>query len=143
MTDQLSDLRNDLLAASDQLLEERNAASAAGDRAKVAVAEAEFDRIAVVLSTVEFAISNETALNMNAVATRLQESIEPQRAIGLSTAAQTLGVLVSRIRAGTTGQAGETGGQPTHVAGGIQAKPGEHQAVIDRLIAGAEAHNLD
>jgi hypothetical protein len=72
MSDQLTDLRNDLLEASDQLLEERNTAFAAGDKTKVAVAEAEFDRIAVVLSTVEFAISNKQALNMNAVAARLQ-----------------------------------------------------------------------
>src|SRR5882762_789710 len=110
MPDQLSDLRNDLLAASDQLLGERNAAFTAGDRAKVAVAEAEFDRIAVVLSTVEFAISNKQALNMNGVAARLQESVEAQRAIGLSTAAAKLADLVGRIRssvASTTGT-GET-----------------------------------
>ena len=91
-------VRNDLLAVSDQLLAERNAAFTAGDRAKVAVAEAEFDRIALVLSTVEFAISNQQALNMNAVAARLQESVEAQRAIGLSTAATKLGELVGRIR---------------------------------------------
>jgi hypothetical protein len=150
MSDQLTDLRNDLLEASDQLLEERNTAFAAGDKTKVAVAEAEFDRIAVVLSTVEFAISNKQALNMNAVAARLQESIEAQRAIGLSIAATTLGALVGRIRSSlptTTPPvqpAGPDDQQPqTPVAGGIRAKPGREQAVIDKLIGGATEQSLD
>ncbi len=150
MADQLSDLRNDLLAASDQLLNERNIASTANEPAKVAVAEAEFDRIAVVLSTVQFAINNQQALNMNAVAARLQESVEAQRAIGLSTAAKTLGDLVGRIRSSvaatppTEQPPGPEGEQPqTPIAGGMRAKPGRHQAVIDQLIAGAKAQNLD
>jgi hypothetical protein len=98
MPEDLIDLRNELLAASDQLLEERNAAAAANDRAKVAVAEAEFDRIGVVLATVQFAIANQQALNMNAVAARLQECVETERAIGLSAAADALAKVVSRIR---------------------------------------------
>ena len=75
MPDDLIDLRNALLAVSEQLLNERNTASAANQPDRVAVAEAEFDRIAVVLSTVEFAIANQQALNMNAVAARLMRRI--------------------------------------------------------------------
>ena len=98
MPEDLIDLRNELLAATDQLLEERNAAAAVNDRAKVAVAEAEFDRIGVVLATVEFGIANRQALNINAVAARLQESVEAERAIGLSAAADALAKVVSRVR---------------------------------------------
>jgi hypothetical protein len=154
MPEDLIDLRNELLAASDQLLEERNAAAAANDRAKVAVAEAEFDRIGVVLATVQFAIANQQALNMNAVAARLQECVETERAIGLSAAADALAKVVSRIRGtvpGTgpgpdpTGPATPPGGQQPQppVSTGLRAKPGQHQAVIDKLIAGAGAQNLD
>lgn len=148
MPDDLVDLRNALLAASDQLLQERNTAAAANQPDKVAVAEAEFDRIAVVLSTVEFAIANQQALNMNAVAARLQESVEAERAIGLSTAADTLGDLVKRIRGsaeGTPSEPGQPGMRPSPapVAADIRAKPGTHQAVIDQLIAGARAQGLD
>ncbi len=165
MVEQLSDIRDRLKEASDQLLDERDAA--AGDPAKVAVAEAEFDRISVVLSSVQTAINQQLALNLNAVAARLQDSIEAQRAIGLSTAAATLADLVERIRtspvsptpSGTdTGQPSPPpdqppaplvppapGGQPRQGPGasGLQAKPGKHQLVIDKLIAGAKTENLD
>jgi Transglycosylase SLT domain len=168
MVEQLSDIRDRLKEASDQLLDERDAA--ANDPAKVAVAEAEFDRIAVVLSSVQTAINQQLALNLNAVAARLEDSIEAQRAIGLSTAAATLTDLVERIRSslaspapsGTdTGQPpvppsqpprGDPsqdqpapGGQPLQGPGtsGLQAKPGKHQMVIDKLIAGAKTENLD
>ena len=148
MPEDLIDLRNELLAATDQLLEERNAAAAVNDRAKVAVAEAEFDRIGVVLATVEFGIANRQALNMNAVAARLQESVEAERAIGLSAAADALAKVVSRVRRpvpDSTAPASPPAGPPSQspVSGGLRAKPGKHQAVIDKLIAGAAAQNLD
>jgi hypothetical protein len=168
VVEQLSDIRDRLKEASDQLLDERDAA--ANDPAKVAVAETEFDRIAVVLSSVQTAINQQLALNLNAVATRLQDSIEAQRAIGLSTAAATLEDLVERIRgslASPTPGRTDTGqppapppqpprgeapqdhpppqGQPPQRPGssGLQAKPGKHQAIIDKLIAGAKAENLE
>lgn len=178
MAEQLSDIRDKLKEASDQLLDERDAA--ANDPAKVAVAEAEFDRIAVVLSSVQTAINQQLALNLNAVAARLQDSIEAQRAIGLSTAAATLAGLVERIRgslasptpSGTdTGQPSTPRGQPPvgdppdgqpppgelsqdppapqgppsqrPGSTGLQAKPGARQAVVGKLIAGAEAQDLD
>lgn len=159
MADQSTDIRDGLKKASDQLLDERDAA--ASDPAKIAVAEAEFDRIAVVLSSVQTAINQRLALNLNAVARRLKDSIEAQRAIGLSTAAATLAELVERIRgslvSSTPGRT-DTGEPPTLPRGspaphdqppqgpggsGLQAKPGEHQVVVDKLIAGAGAENLD
>ncbi|HUC73038.1 MAG TPA: hypothetical protein VMS01_17755, partial [Stellaceae bacterium] len=151
----MTDIRDELKKASDQLLDERDAA--ANDPAKVAVAEAEFDRIAVVLSSVQTAINQQLALNLNAVATRLQDSIEAQRAIGLSTAAATLADLVERIRGSLASPApGRTDtGEPPAPQGpaprgeprqdppapqeqppqgpggsGLQAKPGKHQLVV-------------
>jgi hypothetical protein len=183
MADQLSDIRDKLKEASDQLLDERDAA--ANDQAKVAVAEAEFDRIAVVLSSVQTAIDQQLALNLNAVAARLQDSIEAQRAIGLSTAAATLAGLVEHIRGSLVSPTpiGTAPGQPSTPRGqppggeppggeppggepppggpsqdppapqggppqspgssGVQAKPGAHQAVVGKLIAGAGAQELD
>ena len=168
MTEPLTDIRDELKKASDQLLDERDAA--ANDPAKVAVAEAEFDRIAVVLSSVQTAINQQLALNLDAVARRLEDSIEAQRAIGLSTAAATLADLVGRIRGSLaspapgrtdTGEPAGTAGPGSRVASrgrirrrprsqpqgpggsGLQAKPGKHQLVVDKLIAGATAENLE
>lgn len=166
MADQLTDIRDELKKASDQLLDERDAA--ANDPAKIAVVDAEFDRIAVILSSVQTAINQQLALNLSAVATRLQDSIEAQRAIGLSTAAATLADLVGRIRGSLASHAPERidAGQPPApqgtargvppqdppapqdqppqgAGGGLQAKSGKHQVVVDKLIAGARAENLD
>src|SRR5579883_1921767 len=102
MTASLSEIRNQLQTAGDQLLNERDAAAAAGEQAKVAVAEAEFDRIQVVLSSVQTAINQQLALNLDAVAARLQDSVEAQRAIGLATAAATLAALVASLRGSAT-----------------------------------------
>src|SRR5215831_19838612 len=94
----LDDLRNDLLAATDKLLDERDAADAAGNTAKVAAAKAELDRLNTVMATVQFAIDRNVALNMNAVAARLQDSINAQRAIGLSSALDLLNDAIVRAR---------------------------------------------
>jgi len=167
MTEQLTDIRDELKRASDQLLDERDAD--ANDAAKVAVADAEFDRIAVVLSSVQTAINQQLALNLNAVAARLEDSIEAQRAIGLSTAAATLADLVASIRGSLASPApGQTDtgepagpqdpqprgepppgpsapqGQPQGPGGnGLKAKPGTHQVIVDKLIAGARVENLE
>ncbi len=169
MTASLSEIRNQLQTAGDQLLNERDAAAAAGEQAKVAVAEAEFDRIQVVLSSVQTAINQQLALNLDAVAARLQDSVEAQRAIGLATAAATLAALVASLRGSATPQtpsAPQTEPAPPPVGepspGGpspppsppsgstspppgqaLRAKPGPHQQVIDKLIAGAQAQGLD
>jgi soluble lytic murein transglycosylase-like protein len=152
MSDQLNDIRNQLLAASDQLLNERDAAFAAGESAKVTVAEAEIDRINVVLATVQSVMNSQQALNMDAVAKRLQDSVEAQRAIGLSVAAKTLANLIGAIRgpAATAtepagGQDGKADAAPanTSAAGDFRAKPGRRQAIVDALIAGARDANLD
>jgi hypothetical protein len=89
------------------------------------------------------------AINLDAVAKRLQDSVEAQRAIGLSTAAQTIAVAITRLRGGAEeggGPAAGAGGQAAGAAaqgGDIQARPGPHQMVIDKLIAGAKHHRLD
>jgi hypothetical protein len=72
------------------LIIERDEALAKNEMDKVATAEAEMDRVGVVLATVQFAINQQQAINMNAVAARLLESVQAQRAIGLSTAAQSI-----------------------------------------------------
>jgi hypothetical protein len=133
----LEDLRDSLSQSLQQLLDERDAAVAKGDTAKVNAAEAEADRIGVVLATVQFAISNQQAMNMNAVAARLQESIEAQKAIGLSLARKTLEGVVAGIKAAGPGDVAGA------VAGDVQAKPGKNQFVVDSLIAGAKDEGLD
>jgi hypothetical protein len=175
MAESLAEIRDGLKQASDQLLDERDTAAAAGESAKVAVAEAEFDRIAVVLTRVQAAINQQLALNLDAVAARLQDSIEAQRAIGLATAAATLAELVAGIRGSPRQPPGpaEPGPgpspapvrepspdqpapgmpapDPTSPSAGsapmsssvLRAKPGRHQEVIDKLIAGAQAQDLD
>ena len=96
--EELEAFRNVLLTASDQLLEERDAAAAANQPDKVKTAEEEFDRIAVVLATVQGVINRKEALRINAVAERLDESIRALKAVGLSTALQTLEDIVKRLR---------------------------------------------
>jgi hypothetical protein len=103
-SDQLIDLRDNLLAASDKLLDERNAAAAAGEKDKVRVAEEEFDRIAIVLATVQFAINQNRAMNMDAVAKRLQDIVQAQRAVGLSSTLKDLGALAARVREPAAGE---------------------------------------
>ena len=140
----LEQLRDDLNASLEELLDERDDAFAAKDNAKVAVAEEQAKRIADVVATLQFAINNQVAINLNAVAKRLEDSIEAQRAIGLSTAAQTIAAAVARLRGDGAGQAGAGqagGGAPQ--GGDIQARPGPNQMVIGKLISGANAHRLD
>ena len=137
----LEALRNVLLTASDQLLDERNAAAAAGETDKVKTAEQEFDRIAVVLATIQGVINRREALRINAVADRLDQSIRAQKAIGLSTAAKTLEDAVERLRG--DGGFAEGGTGPAELTGEVRAKPGPHAGVVAQLIAGAEAAGLD
>lgn len=150
----LEQLRDDLNASLEELLDERDDAFAAKDNAKVAVAEEQAKRIADVVATLQFAINNQVAINLNAVAKRLEDSIEAQRAIGLSTAAQTIAAAVARLRGDGAGQAGGggagagqagagQGGGGAPQGGDIQARPGPNQMVIGKLIAGAKAHRLD
>ncbi|MEH2529754.1 hypothetical protein V1277_003871 [Bradyrhizobium sp. AZCC 1588] len=149
MADDLEDLRDGLSASLDQLLAERDAALVASEMDKVTTAEAEADRIGVVLATVQFAINKQQAMNMNAVAARLRESVEAQRAIGLSTAAKSIEKLIQTIGGAESGGGGGAKGQRKKVRGSgpvtgdIQAKPGKHQAVVEKLIAGAKKHGLD
>ena len=167
MTDNLEDLRDALSRTLDQLLAERDAAVAKNDEAKAAVAEAEADRVGVVLATVQFAIDKAQALNMVAVTRRLLESIEAQRAVGLLTARRTLERLVRRIappeeapseptkpRRGREGAAGREGGtgreggpkrnrKPGATKVDIEGKPGKHKAIVDAIIAAAKKHDLE
>ena len=87
MTIELEDMRDGLSEALDELIAERDEAVKKSEMDKVTTAEAEMDRIGVVLATVQFALNEEQAINMNAVAARLLESVQAQRAVGLSTAA--------------------------------------------------------
>jgi hypothetical protein len=92
----LNELRDRLLDAAHRLMNERD--EAAADPAKVAVAEAEFDRIEVVLARLQEIANVATASEMNALADRLQHSIRNQRAIGLTSAVGSLQEIVSRLR---------------------------------------------
>ncbi|HKY06744.1 MAG TPA: DUF2272 domain-containing protein [Candidatus Binatia bacterium] len=135
-------LRDSLSVALEELLDERDAALAANETAKAATAQTEIDRIKVVLATVQFAINQGQALNLNAVAARLQESIEAQRAIGLKTALKTLKKAVDELREETDDDVADTGGGPGQGAS-IQAKPGPNQSVVNMLIAEAIKRRLD
>jgi hypothetical protein len=139
--EELEAFRNVLLSASDQLLEERNAAAAAGQPDKVKAAETEFDRIEVVLATVQGVINRKEALRIDAVAERLQDSIRAQKAAGLSAAVDTLADIVKRLKA-SRGFSDVGRDQPA-IAGELRAKPGPHAAVVTQLIAGAKAAGLD
>jgi hypothetical protein len=149
----LEDLRDGLSKALDELIIERDEALAKNEMDKVATAEAEMDRVGVVLATVQFAINQQQAINMNAVAARLLESVQAQRAIGLSTAAQSIEDLTKQLNVPARGGAATGGGGRRRgrgqagpvgpVTGDIQANPGKHQMVVDKLIAGAKANGLD
>jgi N-acetylmuramoyl-L-alanine amidase len=93
----LIEIRNELLAATDQLLEDRLAAIQADDQAKVTAAEAHFDRIGRILAAVQGAINRNEAANMNVLAARVNESIAAQQAAGLSKAIPTLRDLITRF----------------------------------------------
>ncbi|MES2197365.1 MAG: DUF2272 domain-containing protein [Pseudomonadota bacterium] len=134
----LEDLRDGLSEALDKLIAERDAALAKNAMDKVETAEAEMDRVGVVLATVQFALNEQQAINMNAVAARLLESVQAQRAIGLSTAAKSIDGLIKKLN-GSTPAGGKGKGKP----GDLQAKPGKFQVVVDKLIAGAKANGLD
>lgn len=138
----LDAFRNILLTASDQLLDDRNAAAAAGQSDKVKVAEEEFDRIAVVLATVQGVINRREALRIKAVADRLEQSIQAQKAIGLSLALKTLQDAVSRLRAGGGFSSVGVDTEPA-ATGDLRPKPGPHADVVGQLIAGASAAGLD
>jgi hypothetical protein len=146
----LEDLRDGLSGALDELIVERDKAVTKNEMDKVATAEAEMDRIGVVLATVQFALNEEQAINMNAVAARLLESVQAQRAIGLSTAAKSIDGLIGQLNGPVPGGAATGGGgkgkkkKPVGpIASDIQAKPGKFQIVVDKLIAGAKANGLD
>ena len=150
MTIELEDLRDGLSEALDELIAERDEAVKKNEMDKVTTAEAEMDRIGVVLATVQFALNEEQAINMNAVAARLLESVQAQRAIGLSTAAKDIHGLIKKMDGSVGGGGGkgkgkgkkrQTGGSTG--TGDIQAKPGKFQVVVSKLIAGAKAKGLD
>jgi hypothetical protein len=153
MSAQLIALRDALSRSLEELLDERDRALATvpPDLPKVNTAQAEAERIGIVISTVQFAINKSEALNLTAVADRLQESIEAQRAVGLATAPQLLEKTVQRLRnavaigPGPVSSAGNGQGnsQPGQTIADIQAKPGPFQDVVNRLIAGAKAQQLD
>lgn len=139
MSAQLEDLRDKLNAALEQLIKERDTALQANEPAKVATAEAEAERLGTVVATVQFAINSQVALNLNAVAARLQESIEAQKAVGLSLAWKTIEKAATVLK-----DAGATAGTVLEaVAGSMQAKPGKFQSVVNKLIEGAKAKQLD
>lgn len=95
--EELIELRNELKTATDQLLEERSAAIAAGDEPKTKVIESEFDRIGVVLATVQGVINRNEAIKLDLLAERLNASIAAQQAVGLSLARRTLEEVVARL----------------------------------------------
>lgn len=138
----LEDLRDSLSVALEQLLDERDAAIAAGETAKAATAQTEIDRIKPILGAVQFAINHDGAVNLNAVAARLQESIEAQRAIGLTTALKTLKKAVEELREEADDDVADTGGGSGPGAS-LQAKPGPNQSVVNMLIAEATKRGLD
>src|SRR4051812_16731913 len=106
----LEDLRDGLSEALDKLIVERDAAFAKNEMDKVVTAEAEMDRVGVVLATVQFALNEQQAINMNAVAARLLESVQAQRAVGLSTAAKSIDGLIKQLTGSALGSAA-TGGR--------------------------------
>jgi len=93
----LIEIRNELLAATDQLLEDRLAAIQANDQAKITAAEAHFDKIGRILAAVQGAINRNEAANMNVLAARVSESIAAQQAAGLSQAIPTLRDLLTKF----------------------------------------------
>jgi len=147
MTIELEDLRDGLSEALDELIAERDEAVKKNQMDKVTTAEAEMDRIGVVLATVQFALNEEQAINMNAVAARLLESVQAQRAIGLSTAAKDIDGLIKKMDGSVGGGGkGKRKKRPTGEStgtGDVQAKPGKFQVVVGKLIAGAKAKGLD
>jgi len=147
MTIELEDLRDGLSEALDELIAERDEAVKKNEMDKVTTAEAEMDRIGVVLATVQFALNEEQAINMNAVAARLLESVQAQRAIGLSTAAKDIDGLIKKMDGSVGGGGkGKRKKRPTGEStgtGDVQAKPGKFQVVVGKLIAGAKAKGLD
>jgi len=64
MTIELEDMRDGLSEALDELIAERDEAVKKSEMDKVTTAEAEMDRIGVVLATVQFALNEEQAINM-------------------------------------------------------------------------------
>lgn len=147
MTIELEDLRDGLSEALDELIAERDEAVKKNQMDKVTTAEAEMDRIGVVLATVQFALNEEQAINMNAVAARLLESVQAQRAIGLSTAAKDIDGLIKKMDGSVGGGGkGKRKKRPTGEStgtGDVQAKPGKFQVVVGKLIAEAKAKGLD
>ena len=103
MTIELEDMRDGLSEALDELIAERDEAVKKSEMDKVTTAEAEMDRIGVVLATVQFALNEEQAINMNAVAARLLESVQAQRAVGLSTAAKDIDGLIKKLNGSVAG----------------------------------------
>jgi hypothetical protein len=92
----LTDLRDSLSQAVKQLVTERDAAGAG--TAKAAAAQAEADRLLALLDNVQFAINSQLALDMNTIAARLLDSVQKQRAVGLSQATATLEGIIDQIR---------------------------------------------
>jgi hypothetical protein len=139
MASDMSELRDAIGVIVRQLLEERHEAAVAGETAKVTAAETEIDRLQTIEATIQFAINNDREANLNAIAERLQESIEAQRAIGLKSALKSLSDTISRLRDDIKEEEAES----STSVGELRAKPGLHQAVVSKLIAGAKDHGLD
>jgi murein DD-endopeptidase MepM/ murein hydrolase activator NlpD len=95
MSDDRAELRNSLMAASDQILNERDASSQ--DAAKVKAANDAFDLIAVILARLQVDINKNVASDLNAVADQLRKSIAAQRAVGLSVAAKTIEKTLAKL----------------------------------------------
>jgi hypothetical protein len=144
-TAQLNELRDQLLDAANRLMNERDAA--AGDAAKVAVAQAEFDRIEGILARMQEIANAELVLDLDAVAARIEQSIAAQRAAGLSTAVGTLKDIVSRLRGAAA--ADSTAERPDDTATSRSfdpagpgealddAEPSELNELRDRLLSAA------
>ena len=207
-------LAANLNAALETLLDERDAAFVQGEMTKVGAAEQEAEELGILVANVQFAINRDLALNLEAVASRIEESIVTQLAAGLSSAADVLVAALGRLRGTSADGSGDDdpadsdsdgdsntdpvpdddgdpdsdtdtddntdpgtepdpGNEPDpgtepdpgaddsdNQPGGdgdsqsdpvdgnlgsrrLRAKPGPHQAVVNALIAGAEAEALD
>lgn len=154
MSQQLFLLRDSLSNSLEKLLNERDQARVDGDAAKETTAQAEANRIARLVANAQMAINAQTAMNLDVIARRLEDSIEAQQAVGLSAAIQVLLKAIERLRTPSTPSGG--GGSPAPAPGGgsgsggggggsgtVVAKPGEKQALVQQIIDGAVAIKID
>ncbi len=109
MSDRLNLLRDSLNFALEELINEREAARQTNDKDKEAVAQSEIDKISLLLANVQLAINNQTAMRLNVVAEWVNNSINTQKAFGLSSAISILEKTVANLKkpSSTSGEEGE------------------------------------